>query len=75
MNANQTLSGSGRLITQYHVRFHLADGSRHDWQRWGESMESCLASTKRAIAREYGDMWVGDIEICGPQGASGVYSF
>jgi len=70
----QTLSGSGRLLTKYRVRFAVL-GVVHIWERWGGDMEGCLASAKRALAREYGDMWRGSVAICGPQGDSGVYCF
>ena len=62
-------------MTKYNIRFKLSDGTMIYWTRFGKSMEECLTLTKQTVSKEYGEKWNGNIEICGPQGDSGVYDF
>ena len=60
--------------TPYHIRLRV-NGTLVRWTRFGPNMEECLKNAKTAATKEYGDKWQGGIEICGPQGDSGIYAF
>lgn len=65
-------------MTKYHIRIWLKGNKIIQWERFGNSMEECLALTKIAIEKEYGNEWNQGIAICGPQNpdmAIAVYAF
>jgi len=66
MIRTERLSCEGRPVHKYRVRLWMTDGTVTEWERYGETMESCLASAKRAARREFTlEEWTGRIAICG----------
>ena len=49
-------------MNKYTIKFKV-NGKWLVWERFGKHMESTLALTKKAIAKEYGDTWTGGICI------------
>jgi hypothetical protein len=65
-------------MTKYRIKFWIKNGKTVKaiiWERFGNSMEECLALTKTVIKQEYGDEWNQSIAICGPQLPTDVYAF
>lgn len=65
-------------MTKYRVKFWLKSGKVILWERFGNSMEECLALTKIVIEKEYGNEWNQSVAICGPQNpdmALAIYAF